>query len=53
MFFRKAISKSIDYKGETDNQRQIPFSIDLMNVTLSHFGDINFSKLWVRPNIQE
>ncbi|OHX51904.1 hypothetical protein BB777_14525 [Planococcus faecalis] len=30
-------------------KRQIPFAMDLMNITLSHFGYINFSKLWVRP----
>ncbi len=30
-------------------KRKIPFSLDLMNITISHFGYINFSKLWVRP----
>ncbi|ANU23239.1 ABC transporter substrate-binding protein [Planococcus donghaensis] len=30
-------------------KRQIPFSIDVMNITISHFGYVDFSKLWVRP----
>src|SRR5690606_11163528 len=30
-------------------KRQIPFSVDLMNISISHFGYVDFSKLWVRP----
>lgn len=30
-------------------KRQIPFSADLMNISISHFGYVDFSKLWVRP----
>ncbi|AIY05498.1 ABC transporter, substrate-binding protein [Planococcus sp. PAMC 21323] len=30
-------------------KRHIPFSIDVMDLTLSHFGFVDFSKLWVRP----
>ncbi|EMF47941.1 Oligopeptide ABC transporter, periplasmic oligopeptide-binding protein OppA [Planococcus halocryophilus Or1] len=30
-------------------KRHIPFSIDVMNITISHFGYVDFSKLWVRP----
>lgn len=32
-------------------KRQIPFSSELMNIKLSHFGYVDFSKLWVRPNL--
>ncbi|WKA59868.1 ABC transporter substrate-binding protein [Planococcus shenhongbingii] len=32
-------------------KRQIPFSADLMNINISHFGYVDFSKLWVRPTI--
>lgn len=32
-------------------KRQIPFSADLMNITIKHFGYVDFSKLWVRPEI--
>ncbi|WP_142829970.1 ABC transporter substrate-binding protein [Planococcus soli] len=32
-------------------KRQIPFSVDLMNISISHFGYVDFSKLWVRPVI--
>lgn len=31
-------------------RRQIPFSADLMNISISHFGYVDFSKLWVRPS---
>ncbi|HSP23247.1 MAG TPA: ABC transporter substrate-binding protein [Planococcus sp. (in: firmicutes)] len=30
-------------------KRQIPFSTELTNVNISHFGYVDFSKLWVRP----
>ena len=33
------------------DKRRIPFSSDLMNVEMKHFGDLDFSKLWVRPLI--
>lgn len=32
-------------------KRQIPFSKDLKNIKSSHFGYVDFSKLWVRPNL--
>ncbi|MDQ0427353.1 MarR-like DNA-binding transcriptional regulator SgrR of sgrS sRNA [Planomicrobium stackebrandtii] len=32
-------------------KRQIPFSVDLMNISISHFGYVDFSKLWIRPII--
>ncbi|ETP69276.1 ABC transporter substrate-binding protein [Planococcus glaciei] len=32
-------------------KRQIPFSSELMNIKLSHFGYVDFSKLWVRPTL--
>lgn len=32
-------------------KRQIPFSEDLQNIQLKHFGYVDFSKLWVRPEI--
>lgn len=34
-------------------KRQIPFSEDLMNINIKHFGYVDFSKLWVRPKIEE
>lgn len=34
-------------------KRQIPFSADLMNIKISHFGYVDFSNLWVRPVIKE
>lgn len=34
-------------------KRQIPFSTDLMNINIKHYGYVDFSKLWVRPNITE
>jgi len=34
-------------------KRQIPFSVDLMNISISHFGYVDFSKLWVRPVYEE
>lgn len=34
-------------------KRQIPFSADLMNIKISHFGYVDFSTLWVRPVIKE
>ncbi len=33
-------------------KRQIPFSADLMNINIKHFGYIDFSKVWVRPTIE-
>lgn len=33
-------------------KRQIPFSADLMNINIKHFGYIDFSKVWVRPTIK-
>ncbi len=32
-------------------KRQIPFSAELSNVRLSHFGYVDFSTLWVRPKL--
>lgn len=32
-------------------KRQIPFSSDLMNIKISHFGYVDFSQLWVKPKI--
>lgn len=34
-------------------KRQIPFSVDLMNISIKHFGYVDFSKLWVRPKLDE
>ncbi|MFG6494635.1 ABC transporter substrate-binding protein [Fictibacillus sp. UD] len=34
-------------------KRFIPFSTELMNVNIKHFGYVDFSKLWVRPTIEE
>ncbi|WP_075619804.1 ABC transporter substrate-binding protein [Paenisporosarcina indica] len=33
-------------------KRQIPFSVDLMNISIKHFGYVDFSKLWVRPQLE-
>lgn len=33
-------------------KRQIPLLADLMNINIKHFGYVDFSKLWVRPNIE-
>ncbi|PSL41770.1 MarR-like DNA-binding transcriptional regulator SgrR of sgrS sRNA [Planomicrobium soli] len=30
-------------------KRQIPFSTDLIHINISHFGYVDFSKLWIRP----
>ncbi|MCM3585576.1 ABC transporter substrate-binding protein [Mesobacillus maritimus] len=32
-------------------KRQIPFSINLMNVEIKHFGYVDLTKLWTKPNI--
>ncbi|MEH7179543.1 ABC transporter substrate-binding protein [Neobacillus vireti] len=32
------------------SKRQIPFSINLMNVKIKHFGYVDLSKLWMKPN---
>lgn len=32
-------------------KRELPFSKELKNIQLKHFGYVDFSKLWVRPNI--
>ncbi|RIW34623.1 ABC transporter substrate-binding protein [Bacillus salacetis] len=32
-------------------KRFIPFSTDIMNIEFKHFGYVDFSKLWVRPNV--
>ncbi len=34
------------------SKRQIPFSSDLMNINIKHFGYVDFSKLWVKPEIE-
>ena len=31
------------------SKRQIPFSINLMNVKIKHFGYVDLSKLWMKP----
>lgn len=33
------------------SKRHIPFSADLMNIKIKHFGFVDYSKLWVKPNI--
>lgn len=33
-------------------KRHIPFSISLTNISISHFGYVDFSKLWLRPTIE-
>lgn len=33
-------------------KRQIPFSTELININISHFGYVDFSKLWLRPQIK-
>lgn len=30
-------------------KRYIPFSTDISNIKISHFGYVDFSKVWVRP----
>ncbi|MGM0845667.1 MAG: ABC transporter substrate-binding protein [Bacillota bacterium] len=32
-------------------KRYIPFSSDIMNIKIKHFGYVDFSKLWVRPRL--
>ncbi len=32
-------------------KRYIPFSTELMNVNIKHFGYVDFSKLWLRPTM--
>lgn len=32
-------------------KRYIPFSTDIMNIEIKHFGYVDFSKLWVRPEM--
>lgn len=32
-------------------KREIPFSTDIMNINIKHFGYVDFSKLWVKPEI--
>jgi MarR-like DNA-binding transcriptional regulator SgrR of sgrS sRNA len=32
-------------------KRQVPFSADLMNINIKHFGFADFSKLWVLPEM--
>ncbi|WP_322090790.1 hypothetical protein [Caldifermentibacillus hisashii] len=32
-------------------KKEIPFSNDIMNIQMKHFGYVDFSKLWVRPEI--
>lgn len=32
-------------------KRQIPFSINLMNVEIKHFGYVDLTKLWTKPGI--
>ncbi|NQD64919.1 ABC transporter substrate-binding protein [Bacillus haikouensis] len=32
-------------------KRYIPFSTDIMNIEIKHFGYVDFSKLWVRPEV--
>lgn len=34
------------------SKRQIPFSANLMNIKMKHFGYVDFSKLWVRPELE-
>ncbi|WP_409295344.1 ABC transporter substrate-binding protein [Peribacillus sp. SCS-26] len=34
-------------------KRQIPFSSELMNIKIKHLGYVDFSKLWVRPVIED
>ncbi|WP_045522427.1 ABC transporter substrate-binding protein [Neobacillus niacini] len=31
------------------SKRQIPFSINLMNIKMKHFGYVDLSKLWMKP----
>lgn len=32
-------------------KRYIPFSTDIMNIEIKHFGYVDFAKLWVRPEV--
>ncbi|QTC42888.1 SgrR family transcriptional regulator [Bacillus sp. V3] len=32
-------------------KKYIPFSTDIMNIEFKHFGYVDFSKLWVRPEV--
>lgn len=32
-------------------KRQIPFSINLMNVEIKHFGYVDLTKLWAKPSV--
>ncbi|MDX8342573.1 ABC transporter substrate-binding protein [Rossellomorea sp. YZS02] len=32
-------------------KRYIPFSTDIMNIEFKHFGYVDFSRLWVRPEV--
>lgn len=32
-------------------KRHVPFSADLMNIKISHFGYVDYSNLWVRPSV--
>jgi SgrR family transcriptional regulator len=34
-------------------KRRIPFSINLMNVEIKHFGYVDLTKLWTKPSIPE
>ena len=34
-------------------KRHIPFSIDLMNIKIKHFGYVDFSKLWVKTTTSD
>ncbi|MEH7011020.1 ABC transporter substrate-binding protein [Neobacillus niacini] len=33
------------------SKRQIPYSINLMNIKIKHFGYVDLSKLWMKPKI--
>ncbi len=33
------------------DKRQIPFSNELTNINIKHFGFVDFSKLWIRPSL--
>jgi len=32
-------------------KRYIPFSTDIRNIKIGHFGYVDFSKVWVRPKV--
>ncbi len=34
-------------------KRKIPFSVDLMNISIKHFGYVDFAKLWMKPLLPE